>query len=142
VVSWVITDGAKAEAAQRFVRYMMSEGYERWLAVAPEGKLPTRRGTEDDAEAYAKAWDRMPAGVDTKKPLADIYSADVLSQLKTGVDTFSRWGITQGQGNLVGATLGELPVPKAINAMTSGELAPEAAAQRANKEVELIKESQ
>ena len=46
------------------------------------------------------------------------------------VDTFRRWGITQGQGALVGATLGELPVPQAIAAMTSGVDPAEAAQAR------------
>ena len=53
-------------------------------------------------------------------PLAELYPAPVLDALAGSVDTFRRWGITQGQGALVGATLGELPVPQAIAAMTSG----------------------
>jgi multiple sugar transport system substrate-binding protein len=64
----------------------------------------------------------MPAGVDRKKPLADIYPPEVLDALADSLDTFRRWGFTQGQGALVGATLGELPVPQAVAAMTSGEV--------------------
>ena len=39
----------------------------------------------------------------------------------------------QGQGALVGAALGELPVPQSIAAMTGGELTPEQAAQQATE---------
>src|SRR3712207_7671638 len=40
---------------------------------------------------------------------------------RSSPDTFSRWGLPQGQGALLGATLGELPVPKAVNALVGGE---------------------
>ncbi len=52
-----------------------------------------------------------------------------------------RWGITQGEGALVGATNGELPVPKAIGAMTSGQSAPSEAARDADEEVAALKKS-
>ena len=52
--------------------------------------------------------------MDTKAPLSEFYPQEVIDILTSGADKFSRWGITQGQGDLVGASLGELPVPKAI----------------------------
>jgi multiple sugar transport system substrate-binding protein len=65
----------------------------------------------------------------------------VLDALAGSVDTFRRWGITQGQGALVGATLGELPVPQAIAAMTSGEIDPVEAAQEATVAVSELQDS-
>ena len=56
-------------------------------------------------------------------------------------DTFRRWGIPQGQGALVGAILGELPVPKAIDAMTSGQIDPAEAAQEATATVTELQDS-
>ena len=44
-------------------------------------------------------------------------------------------------GALVGAALGELPVPQAIAAMTSGELDPAEAAQQAAASVQEIADS-
>ncbi|GAA5061386.1 multiple sugar transport system substrate-binding protein [Thermocatellispora tengchongensis] len=132
IVSWAISRDANTEAAQRFVTYMMNEGYERWIGMAPEGKFPTRTGFED-------AWDALPAGVDAKKPLAEVYPADVLDALRTSPGTFARWGIPQGQGKLVGATMGELPVPAALSALVEGSLTPQAAAQQARSAVESIK---
>jgi multiple sugar transport system substrate-binding protein len=141
LTSWTITDGANAGAAKRFVAFMMNEGYPDWLGTAPEGKFPARKGTKDDAEKFTKAWNTLPAGVDTKKPLGDIYPPAVLDALRASPDTFRRWGITQNQGKLVGATLSELPVPKAVNALTNGQLDAAAAAKQAAEAVRNIKKS-
>ena len=64
--------------AQQFVEYMMSDGYVDWLGLAPEGKFPTRLGTADNPTEYTDAWGKLQAGVDTKKPLGDIYPKDVI----------------------------------------------------------------
>jgi multiple sugar transport system substrate-binding protein len=141
VVSWAVTADAQADAAQQFVAYMMEDGYEDWIGFSPEGKVPTRQGTADEPTRYIDAWATLPAGVDTKAPLADFYSAEVLDALRTSPDTISPWGIPQGQGALVGASLGELPVPQAIAAMTGGEVSPEEAAQQAADALQEIADS-
>ncbi|MEU4428392.1 extracellular solute-binding protein [Actinoplanes sp. NPDC024001] len=142
ITSWTITkDGPRTDAAKKFVAYMMNEGYADWLGIAPEGKIPVRKGTAEEAEKFTTAWNKLPAGVDSKKPLADIYPADVLTALQKSPDTFQRWGFPQKQGALVGATLGELPVPKAINSLASGELDAAGAAERAAEDVKTIQKS-
>jgi multiple sugar transport system substrate-binding protein len=140
VVSWAITRDANKPATKKFVEYMMNDGYADWLALAPEGKVPVRKGTPDDPQKFVTAWGGLKAGVDKKEPLSNVYSADVINSILTGPDRFDRWGFPQGQGALVGATLGELPVPKAINAMTNGE-SPEKAAKDATAAVTEIKKS-
>jgi multiple sugar transport system substrate-binding protein len=120
---------------------MMDEGYEEWIGFAPEGKVPTRQGTADEQTKFIDTWATLPAGVDTKAPLSDFYSQEVLDALATSPDTFSPWGISQGQGALIGAALGELPVPQAISAMTGGEATPEEAAQQAADAVQEIADS-
>jgi len=140
VVSWAITVDAQ-DAATDFVEFMMEDGYEQWIGFAPEGKVPTRQGTADEPTRFIDAWSTLPAGVDTKAPLADFYPAEVLDVLRTSPDTFSPWGISQGQGALVGAALGELPVPRAIAAMTGGEVEPAEAAQQADAAVQEIADS-
>ena len=131
VVSWAVTAESQSDAATEFVSYMMEDGYEQWIGFAPEGKVPTRQGTADEPTRFIDAWATLPAGVDTKAPLADFYAEDVLDALRGSPDTISPWGIPQGQGALVGASLGELPVPQAIAAMTGGEVEPSEAAQQA-----------
>ncbi|MFL6074926.1 MAG: extracellular solute-binding protein [Mycobacteriales bacterium] len=141
LTSWVASKDGHASAAKKFIEYMMSDGYADWLGIAPEGKFPARQGTKDDGKAYVNAWNTLPAGVDVKKPLGQIYPAAVLDDLRTSPDTFQRWGITQGQGALVGATLGELPVPKAVNALANGETDAAGAARRATADVKSIQSS-
>jgi multiple sugar transport system substrate-binding protein len=142
ITSWTLTkDGENTEAAKKFVTYMMNEGYSDWLGIAPEGKFPVRKGTAQEPAKFTTAWNDLPAGVDTKKPLGDVYPKEVLTALQNSPDTFQRWGFPQKQGALVGATLGELPVPKAINALTSGELDAAGAAKRATDDVKNIQKS-
>ena len=120
---------------------MMNEGYTDWLGIAPEGKFPVRKGTQDDAARFTTAWNGLPAGVDAKKPLGEIYPKEVIDILQKSPDTFQRWGFPQKLGTLVGATLAELPVPKAINALTGGELDAAGAARRAADDVKTIQKS-
>lgn len=139
MVSFTITKGGNTAAAQAFVEYMMSDGYVDWLALAPEGKFPTRLGTADDPTAYADAWGTLQAGVDTKKPLGDLYPQDVITTLTTSSDTMNRWGFPQGQGALVGPLLIELPVPKALADALDGSISAQEAADQAQADVEDIR---
>ena len=91
----------------------MSDGYADWLALAPEGKFPVRAGTKPRTPSeYTDAWSKLQAGVDTKKPLVELYPPEVLDALTKSTDTMSRWGFPQGQGALVGATLGRAAGPQ------------------------------
>ena len=141
VVSWVATVGADEDAATQFISYMMEEGYSDWIGFAPEGKIPTRQGTADEPTKYVDEWSTLPAGVDTKAPLSDFYDAETLDALRTSPDTIQRWAITQGAGELLGATLSELPVAQAVNRVTTGEVDGTEAAAQADEDVTSIQDS-
>ncbi|HEY4152533.1 MAG TPA: extracellular solute-binding protein [Pseudolysinimonas sp.] len=141
VTSWVISSTAHAAESQKFVEYFMSTGYEQWLSQAPEGKFPTRLGTADDANKYVDGWKQLEVGVDTKAKLTSIYPASVLNSLQEGVGSFDRWGFKQGQGNLMGAILTELPVPKAVAAVATGQSSGKAAATDAAQSITAIQSS-
>ena len=117
---------------------MMSDSYEKWLAIAPEGKVPTRQGSKAGDTSYLTGWQTLKAGVDTKAPLSQFYGPEVLKEVQEAPETFKRWGLTQGQGDLVGATLGSLPVPKALADLIAGKGDAQGAAQAAQKAVEEI----
>ncbi|MEV5766330.1 extracellular solute-binding protein [Micromonospora sp. NPDC052213] len=138
ISSWAVLDGA-ADSAKSFVEHMLGDAYPRWFGMSPEGRFPVRKGTAAEPEKFLTAWNASQAGVDAKKPLADVYGEEVLAGLRRSPDTFQRWGLTQGQGKLVGAILGELPVPKALNDVVAGKTDAAAAAGRAKKDVEAIK---
>ncbi|GAA4377084.1 ABC transporter substrate-binding protein [Agromyces bauzanensis] len=121
ITSWTMTDGGNVESSRAFIEYMMSDGYEPWIAIAPEGKVPVRTGTEEEPTLYSDLWATLPAGVDTKAPLSDFYAADVLEVVAAGPEDLARWGISQGQGNLLGALQGEHPVADAVSEVAQGE---------------------
>lgn len=137
ISSWAVLDGA-ADPAKSFVEYMLSDSYPRWFGMSPEGRFPARTGTAEDKQKFLTAWNTSQAGVDRKQPLSAVYGEDVLDTLRKSPDTFQRWGLPQGQGKLVGAILGELPVPKALADVVGGKSDAAAAAGRAKKDVEAI----
>lgn len=139
--SWTITADASADAAKRLVSFMMDEAYQRWLAIAPEGKIPVRRGTAAQPDRFRDIWAELPAGVDRKERLDRIYPPELIEVLRGSPDRFHRWGLAEGRGELAAALLGDLPVPKAISAMTGGGLSPEGAARQAQREIESIQKS-
>lgn len=141
ITSWAVTRTAEKEASEKFVKYMMSTGYSDWFGMSPEGKIPVRAGTPEDPDRFEQAWRDSKVGVSTKKPMDEVYSPQLLNQLLGGVGNMKRWGIAQGEGLLVGATNGELPVPKAVGAMSSGQITPEEAAADADADVTALKES-
>ena len=136
IVSFATTTSAPKDSAAKFIEYMMSDAYTQWLGIAPEGKVPTRQGTKPGDTSYLDAWQKLKAGVDTKAPLSDFYDPDVLKAVQEAPETFNRWGLPQGQGALVGAMQGPLPVPKALAELINGNGDATAAAQSAQKAVE------
>jgi len=132
ITSWTITAESATDPASQFVEYMMNDGYEPWIAIAPEGKVPVRAGDSPGATNFSDAWAKMPVGVDTKAPLSDFYGPEVLDALTTGTDQLARWAIPQGQGDLLGAIQGEQPVAQAVNEVSGGTDAEEAAQQAAD----------
>lgn len=141
VTSWAVTRSAETGAARAFVEYMMGDGYRDWFGMAPEGKIPVRTGTPGDPEGHLRAWRSSEIGVDRREPMDEVYPPALLDRLVEGVTRMSRWGIGRGQGTLVGAMGGELPVPKAVSAMAGGQLTPQEAAGEADEEVSALRAS-
>jgi multiple sugar transport system substrate-binding protein len=138
LVTFAIARDADQEASRTFVEFMMGDGYVDWLALAPEGKVPTRLGTAEEPTKFADAWKGLETGVDTKAALSDIYPPEVLDALATSAETMNRWGFEQGQGRIVGPLLVELPIPEALAAALDGSITPEDAAAQAQADVEDI----
>ena len=140
VVSFAILNDGATDQAKQLVEYLMGDGYADWLAVAPEGKVPVRTGTADDPQAYLEQWRTLEAGVETTAPLSEIYDAETLTAVEESPETFSRWGFTQGKGELAGAVTGELVVPKALAEMINSSGDAETAARDANEQANTIAE--
>jgi multiple sugar transport system substrate-binding protein len=141
MVSFVISQDADTEEAQQFVEFMMSDAYVDWLALAPEGKFPTRLGTAENPTEYADAWGTLEAGVDRQQPLGEVYDEATIEALTTSSDTMKRWAFSQGQGGLAGALLTETPVPAALLLALEGSMSADEAAAEAQAAIEEIRDA-
>jgi multiple sugar transport system substrate-binding protein len=140
IISWAIMRDSDGEAAGQLVEYMMSDGYLDWLAMAPEGKFPVRRGDAEDPERFTEAWAGLEAGVDTKQPLSEIYDAETMEALSSVGAEIDRWAIGQGHGSLLGPVSAQLPIPRAISEMSAGGLTTRRAQAQAQRDVTTISE--
>lgn len=128
IASWALTKGPRSAQASGFVEYMMTTGYEPWIGIAPEGKVPMRTGPTPGSKAYTDAWAKMPAGIDTLAPLSTLYDAQVMATMRATASDLGRWAIPQGQGKVIGPVSAELPIAKTIAELASGSLDPAGAA--------------
>jgi len=139
IVSWTILRDANPKTKD-LVEWAMDQGYEDWLGIAPEGKVPVRLGTADDPEKFSTAWQSLEAGVDTKALLSDVYPPEILDAVVNSPSTFSRWGFPQGQGQLASAVAGQFVVPQALATMLDSGTSAEDAAKQAQEQANGIKE--
>lgn len=142
ISTWGITAGADVPDAQRFVEYMMSDGYESWLSLSPQGKYPVRLGDRSDPERYVTAWSSLRSGVERKAPLRRFYSRKSIESFGEGTRSFERWGFEQGGAALVGALTGTEPVATALASAIKERVSPAQAAQRAQTAVERLDAAQ
>lgn len=140
IATWTVLAGAHPRTGD-YVEHMMDEGYEETLAVAPEGKYPTRLGTPQDPDRFVAAWRDLEAGVDTQKPLSAIYGDEVLDDLEEAVANMRRWAVPQGHGALLGPVVAELVLPRQLSALANGQ-PPEETAENAADAVREIQRSQ
>ena len=138
ISSWGIPTGDRVDAAKRFVEYMLSAGYLRWLALSPQGKYPVRLGDTADPDRYERGWGSLSSGVDRRAPLRRFYSAETIEALGTGVRMFQRWGFEQGQAALLGELRGPQPVTRALARAIRGEASAATAAREAQAAVEKL----
>jgi multiple sugar transport system substrate-binding protein len=136
---FAIMDDADAQTGN-LVEYLMSDAYMDWIAIAPEGKIPVRLGTEDEPRKYIDEWSELEIGVDTKRRFDTVFDAEIIEAVRAGAEQFDRWGFghSENGGRLVGAALGELPMTQAIGEVVSSDADPATAIEEAQGSYERL----
>jgi multiple sugar transport system substrate-binding protein len=138
ISGWGIASGADTTGASRLVRYLLTDGYLRWLALSPQGKYPVRAGETGDPERYVSGWAELESGVERRAPLRQFYSQAAIDSLGEGARSFQRWAFEDDEAALLGALGSSQPVVKALAAAIQGEITPDEAAARAQRAVERL----
>lgn len=114
-----ITTAADREAAQAFAEFWFAEGYEEWLTVNPERKVPMRLGQPDAPRLYIDAWGTTPLR-EGGPSLAEVYGDEMVGRLRDGIAAAPRWGIREGYGTLMTRLYDEFTVSIVLQEMLSG----------------------
>lgn len=109
-LAYAVPARANADAARRYIEYVMGEGYTDTLAVATEGRLPLRTGTPEDPTEYLDAWGGLGFGPKVESSVAEVYGDELVTAMGDGMAAVSRWGQGTPDATLAGlvATQGTL----------------------------------
>ena len=118
-----ITTAADAETAVAFADYWFNDGYEKWLALESERKVPMRWGTSAQPRQFIDNWGTTPLA-DSDQSLQDLFGPETVAQLRDGIASAPRWGLQQGQGTLITTVYEDLTVAIVLQEMLSGYFPP------------------
>ena len=130
-----VTSDADIENAKAFVKFCMDEGYTRTLGIAPEGKFPVRRGDQGNPKKFIQAWSKLPVGVDRKAPLSELYPAEVIDDIVSGLESANRWGASEGQLALASKINNSRVFNRLVREFIDGERSANATVDKINEEL-------
>ena len=105
------------------------------LSIAPEGKFPVRRGTADQPTKFVEAWSKLPVGVDRKAPLSELYPAETVSKIVSGLESGNRWGVKEGQLSLASKIINSQVINRLVREFIDGERDAAATVAKLNEEL-------
>ena len=133
-----ITRVADKTQAKKWVKFLLTDGYLAWLSMAPEGKLPMRKGTRREPNRFTAGWMELEFGVKTGVNISEFYGIDVVKTIVDGVDGFDRWGFTEKKGTLVSRIYQTKVIPRIVKRFLDGELNAEQAARTMDEQVKAM----
>jgi multiple sugar transport system substrate-binding protein len=133
-----ISRDADAAAAKKWVEFLLTDGYLRWLSMAPEGKLPVRKGTREEPNRFIDGWMGLEFGVTTRAKISEFYGMGVVKSIVAGVEGFDRWGFAKGKGALISKMYGTKVIPEILKRFLAGEMSAKQAAQSMNERVKAL----
>ncbi|MGB5987367.1 MAG: hypothetical protein WBG37_18825 [Desulfobacterales bacterium] len=97
----IARDGNKADA-QQWIEFLLSDGYLKWLNMAPWGKLPMRKGTPEDNTRYVKGWINLDHGPrETAQIIASFDQEEVMTLVEHAFEDFDRWRVFENNDALI-----------------------------------------
>ena len=108
------------------------------LAIAPEGKFPSRNGTSANPTAFIDGWSKLDVGVDRRAPLSELYDAEVISNIVAGLDVAQRWGVSEGQLGIASKIINSQVINRIVRQHIDGEIDPATAVANMNAELAKI----
>lgn len=135
-----ITRDANKAAAKQWVEFLLTDGYLPWLGMAPEGKLPMRKGTRDKPNCFIDGWMGLEFGVTTRAKISKFYGMDVVKTIIAGVDGFDRWGFAKGKGALISKIYGTKIIPETLKRFLDGEMNAKQAARMMDERVKALED--
>lgn len=133
-----ITRDADRAAGKKWVEFLLTDGYLKWLSIAAEGKLPVRKGTPAAPMRFIEGWMDLDFGVTAREKISHFYGREVVETILSGVDGFDRWGFAGGKGALVSKIYGTKIVPEILKRFLDGELSAKAAARMMDERVKAL----
>jgi multiple sugar transport system substrate-binding protein len=109
VVSFAILKGQETEGAKQWIRFILSDGYERWLNMTPGGKTPVLRD-------MVRTW--------SKHEIFLHYEPGFAEGLASGLEKIERWGYRDGNSfPLISEIYGRKIVPQLIDKVLENKVA-------------------
>ena len=133
-----ISVDANKKLAKEWVKYLLTDGYLDWLSMAPEGKLPMRKGTPGSPNSFINGWKELEFGATTKAKISKYYTPETVNSILTGVEGYDRWGFAEGKGVLVSKIYGTKIIPRILKLFLDGEITAAQAAQMMDKRVKAL----
>lgn len=117
-----ITRDADSWTASLWVSFLLGKGYLRWLSMAPEGKLPVRKGTLSEPNRFVDGWSRLKIGIADRASISDVYGKERAASIIRGTERMDRWGFSEGKGSLVAKIYRTKVVPRILKRFLDGEM--------------------
>lgn len=123
ITNFGITTAADVDTAVAFANYWFNDGYEKWLSVSSERKVPMRWGTAEEPRRFLESWGTIP--LENGDSLINIFGEETIIQLRDGIAQSTRWGIPQQQGSLITELYEGQTLSITLQEMLSGYFNPE-----------------
>jgi multiple sugar transport system substrate-binding protein len=128
-----ITRDADRTPAKRWIKFLLTDGYLRWLDMAPEGKLPLRKGTRHDPNHFINRWMELEFGIAIGARISEYYGKDVTETILNSVKGLNHWGLAANRGALVSKIYEAKVIPKVLKQFLDDKLSASQAAREINE---------